>query len=152
MKTVIYARKSRGTEEELSSQVSMCKDYCDKNNYDIAEIFSEIRSSQDFERKQYTALKDYIAANTHVRVMGSLIDQIISVYTLSPFGPENKVAATSFTDIPEDVDDDFLDEVCGFPAMEHDEFVDILGYAINDLYEEDDDMDYENIDKSMFGL
>ena len=48
--------------------------------------------------------------------------------------------------------DDFLDEVCGFPAMEHDEFVDILGYAINDLYEEDDDTDYENIDKSMFGL
>lgn len=41
--------------------------------------------------------------------------------------------------------DDFLDEVCGFPALEHDEFVDILGYAINDLYEEDDDIDYDNI-------
>lgn len=26
---------------------------------------------------------------------------------------------------------DFLDEVCGFPAMPHDEFVDILGYCIN---------------------
>ena len=48
--------------------------------------------------------------------------------------------------------DDFLDEVCGFPAMEHDEFVDILGYAINDLYEEDDDIDYDNLDKSSFGL
>lgn len=41
--------------------------------------------------------------------------------------------------------DDFLDEVCGFPALEHDEFVDILGYAINDLYEDDDDIDYDNI-------
>lgn len=39
----------------------------------------------------------------------------------------------------------FLDEVCGFPAMPHDEFVDILGYAINDLYDEDDDIDYDNI-------
>ena len=48
--------------------------------------------------------------------------------------------------------DDFLDEVCGFPAMEHDEFVDILGYAINDLYEEDDDIDYDNLDKSSLGL
>lgn len=47
--------------------------------------------------------------------------------------------------------DDFLDEVCGFPAMEHDEFVDILGYAINDLYDEDDDIDYDNIDKSILG-
>lgn len=76
MKTVIYARKSRGTEEELSSQVSMCKDYCDKNNYDIAEIFSEIRSSQDFEREQYMALKDYIAANTNVRVVVTHADRL----------------------------------------------------------------------------
>lgn len=48
--------------------------------------------------------------------------------------------------------DDFLDEVCGFPAMPHDEFVDILGYAINDLYEDDSDFDFDNLDKSMFGL
>ena len=39
----------------------------------------------------------------------------------------------------------FLDEVCGFPAMPHDEYVDILGYAINDLYDEDDDIDYDNL-------
>lgn len=48
--------------------------------------------------------------------------------------------------------DDFLDEVCGFPSQPHDEFVDILGYAVNDLYEEDDDLDYEQLDKGMFGL
>lgn len=48
--------------------------------------------------------------------------------------------------------DDFLDEVCGFPSQPHDEFVDILGYAINDLYEEDEDIDFDNLDKSMFGL
>ena len=76
MKTVIYARKSRGTEEELSSQVSMCKDYCDKNNYDIAEIFSEIRSSQDFERKQYTALKNYVKENTKVRIIVTHADRL----------------------------------------------------------------------------
>ena len=51
-----------------------------------------------------------------------------------------------------DWNEDFLDEVCGFPAMEHDEFVDILGYAINDLFGDDDDMDYDNMDKTMFGL
>lgn len=47
--------------------------------------------------------------------------------------------------------EDFLDEVCGFPGMPHDEYVDILGYAINDLYEEDD-IDWDNLDKAMFGL
>lgn len=48
--------------------------------------------------------------------------------------------------------DDFLDEVCGFPSQPHDEFVDILGYAINDLYEEDSDVDFDSLDKGMFGL
>lgn len=48
--------------------------------------------------------------------------------------------------------EEFLNEVCGFPSMPHDEMVDILGYAINDLYEEDDDIDYDNLDKASFGL
>lgn len=48
--------------------------------------------------------------------------------------------------------DDFLDEVCGFPSQPHDEFVDILGYAINDLYEEDSDIDFDSLEKGMFGL
>ncbi|MCM1221763.1 MAG: phage terminase large subunit [Lachnospiraceae bacterium] len=41
--------------------------------------------------------------------------------------------------------EDFLNQVCSFPAAAHDEFVDILGYAINDLYEDDDDIDFDNI-------
>lgn len=76
MKTVIYARKSRGTEEELNNQISICKDYCNKNNYDIAEIFSEIKSSQDFEREQYIALKNYINENTNVRVIVTHADRL----------------------------------------------------------------------------
>ena len=76
MKTVIYARKSRGTEEELNNQISMCKDYCDKNNYDIAEIFSEIRSSQDIERKLYIVLMYYVKENTNVRSK-RLVKQLI---------------------------------------------------------------------------
>ena len=51
MLTVIYARKSRGTIEELNSQISICKEYCNKNSYVISEVFAEIRSSQDFERE-----------------------------------------------------------------------------------------------------
>lgn len=35
----------------------------------------------------------------------------------------------------------FLAELCGFPAQPHDEFVDILGYAINDLLRRDDGID-----------
>lgn len=47
--------------------------------------------------------------------------------------------------------EEFTTEVCGFPSLKHDEYVDILGYAINDLYE-DDDIDYDMVSKGMFGL
>ena len=76
MKTVIYARKSRGTIEELNSQIEICKDYCNKNSYVVSEVFAEIRSSQDFEREQYVALKRYIKENTHVRVVVSHADRL----------------------------------------------------------------------------
>lgn len=35
-----------------------------------------------------------------------------------------------------DWNEEFIDEVCGFPAKTHDEYVDILGYAINYFTEE----------------
>ena len=76
MLTVIYARKSRGTIEELNSQIEICKDYCNKNKYEIAEVFAEIRSSQDFERVQYIALKDYVRENTAVRVIVTHLDRL----------------------------------------------------------------------------
>ena len=76
MLTVIYARKSRGTIEELNSQIEICEDYCSKNDYTIAEVFSEIRSSQDFEREQYKALKEYIKKYTHVRVIVTHLDRL----------------------------------------------------------------------------
>ena len=76
MKTVIYARKSRGTTEELNSQISICKDYCNKNGYEIAEVFAEIKSSQDFEREQYKALKNYVKENTNVRIIITHADRL----------------------------------------------------------------------------
>lgn len=41
--------------------------------------------------------------------------------------------------------EEYLNQVCAFPAAAHDEFVDLTGYAINDLYEEDDETDYDSI-------
>ena len=39
-----------------------------------------------------------------------------------------------------DWNDEFIDEVCGFPNKPHDEYVDVLGYAINYLTSDDDDV------------
>ena len=44
--------------------------------------------------------------------------------------------------------EEFIEEVCGFPAKEHDEYVDILGYAIdyyNNAEEEDEPQDLDGV-------
>ena len=76
MLTIIYCRKSRGTQEELNNQIDICRNYCNSKNYEVSEIFSEIRSSQDFERVQYIALKNYIKENTNVRVIVTHADRL----------------------------------------------------------------------------
>lgn len=76
MKTIIYARKSRGTNEELQNQIDLCKDYCCKNNYKVAEVFAEIKSSQDFGREQYCRMMEYIKENTNVRVVATHADRL----------------------------------------------------------------------------
>lgn len=74
--TVIYCRKSRGTQEELQNQIDLCLSYCSKNNYEVSEEFAEIRSSQDFEREQYKKLKKYIKENTNVRIVVTHADRL----------------------------------------------------------------------------
>lgn len=46
--------------------------------------------------------------------------------------------------------EEFIDEVCGFPSKAHDEYVDILGYAINYLLDDDIEIP-EDID-SLFAI
>ena len=69
MVTIIYCRKSRGTSEELNSQIDICLSYCNSKNYEIAEIFSEIRSSQDFSREYYCKMLEYIKEHDDTRVV-----------------------------------------------------------------------------------
>ena len=41
--------------------------------------------------------------------------------------------------------EEFISEVCGFPAMPHDEFVDLLGYAIDHCHNDAEDLSDEEI-------
>lgn len=69
MITIIYCRKSRGTPEELQNQIDICINYCRSKNYEVSEVFSEIRSSQDFSREYYCKMMEYIKAHGDVRVI-----------------------------------------------------------------------------------
>ena len=69
MITIIYCRKSRGTPEELNSQIDICLSYCRSKNYEVSEVFAEIRSSQDFEREYYCKMLEYIKEHDDIRVV-----------------------------------------------------------------------------------
>ena len=69
METIIYCRKSRGTEEELQNQIDICESYCRSKEYEVSEIFSEVRSSQDFSREYYCKMMEYIKAHGDIRVV-----------------------------------------------------------------------------------
>ena len=69
MVTIIYCRKSRGTEEELQNQIDICLSYCSSKNYEVSEIFSEVKSSQDFSREYYCKMLEYIKAHDDTRVV-----------------------------------------------------------------------------------
>ena len=45
--------------------------------------------------------------------------------------------------------EEFVDEVCGFPNKPHDEYVDLLGYAINYLLREEEDLP-ENVESLFY--
>ena len=69
MVTIIYCRKSRGTPEELQNQIDICLSYCNSKNYEVAEIFAEIKSSQDFSREYYCKMLEYIKEHDDTRVV-----------------------------------------------------------------------------------
>jgi predicted phage terminase large subunit-like protein len=53
---------------------------------------------------------------------------------VSPFVESGRVCI-----VEGDFNEIFIDEIIGFPAKEHDEFVDLLCYAINDAFISDSD-------------
>lgn len=69
LNTIVYSRKSRGSQEELQNQIDICISYCKQKGYEVSEIFSEIESSQNFSREQYCKMIDYIKEHENTRVV-----------------------------------------------------------------------------------
>ncbi len=69
MNIIIYARKSRGSQEELQNQIDICINYCRSKNYEVSEVFAEIKSSQDFSREYYCKMMEYIKEHDDTRVV-----------------------------------------------------------------------------------
>lgn len=78
MKDVIcYARKSRVSEtDELDRQVRLVQDYCKSKNYTIKQIFSEVGSSVDADRPEYTALLNLLSSTKGCTIVVTDLDRL----------------------------------------------------------------------------
>lgn len=164
-----YNKKKKGQDNDPSGILAACRIRNNIYLYDAQQVWKEMPDLLRF-------LPDYIAAHEgnkesilHIEPKANGISVVQMLREISTLNVKETPTPTDDKEVRFRVvspriecgrvyivegswNEDFLNQVCGFPSMPHDEFVDILGYAINDLYDEDEDIDYNALDKGMFGL
>lgn len=165
-----YDEKKKKTDNDPSGIIAACRI---KNNIYITNAKKVWKTFPDLLRflPEYMNANDYDSERSTLRVEPkangkSVVQQLIDstslnvTYTPTPTDPKDvrlhaiapKVECGRVFLVEGEWNEEFIDEVCGFPAKVHDEYVDLLGYAVNFFAEDDGDIDYSNLNKSMFGL
>lgn len=164
-----YNKKKKGQDNDPSGILSACRIGNFIYLYDAQQMWKEMPDLLRFLPEYISAHEGSDESKLHVEPKANGISVVQMLKDISTLNVKETPTPTDDKEVRLRVvspriecgrvflvegswNDDFLDEVCGFPSQPHDEFVDILGYAINDLYEDDDDIDYDNIDKSSLGL
>lgn len=157
-----YNKKKVGKDNDPSGILAACRIQNNIYLYDAQSVYKEMPDLLRF-------LPDYISAhkgnnesklNIEPKANGvSVVQMLREISTLNvketPTPTEDKEVRLRVVSpriecgrvfiVEGSWNEEFLNQVCAFPATSHDEFVDVLGYAINDLYEEDEDVDYDEI-------
>lgn len=157
-----YNKKKVGKDNDPSGILAACRIQNNIYLYDAQSVYKEMPDLLRF-------LPDYISAhkgnnesklNIEPKANGvSVVQMLREISTLNvketPTPTEDKEVRLRVVSpriecgrvfiVEGSWNEEFLNQVCAFPATSHDEFVDVLGYAINDLYEEDEDIDYDEI-------
>lgn len=115
-----------------------------KNFPDLIKFLPEFMRSCDADPNSTLRVEPKANGISLVQTLES-ISEINCVRTPSPTDSKAdrlhavspKIEAGRVWIVEGDWNDEFIDEVCGFPTRLHDEYVDILGYAIN-YFESDD--------------
>ncbi|MCQ2299719.1 MAG: phage terminase large subunit [Bacteroidales bacterium] len=164
-----YSKKKKNSDNDPSGILAACRI---KNNiylYDAQKVYKDMPDLLRF-LPEYAAAHGYDDESIlHIepRANGESVVQMIEEYSTmnvkrTPSPTDEK--AVRFKAVSPRIEcgrvyiveggwnEEFLAEVCSFPNAPHDEYVDILGYAINDLMKDDDDIDWSDFSKSMFGL
>ena len=163
-----YDEKKKKTDNDPSGIIAACKI---KNNIYITHAKKVWKSFPDLLRflPEYLYANDYDDMRSTLRVEpkanGKSVVQQLEVstklnvtYTPTPTDAKDvrlhavapKVECGRVFLVDGEWNEEFIDEVCGFPAKAHDEYVDLLGYAIN--YFMEDDMELPEDVDSIFGI
>lgn len=152
-----YDEKKKKTDNDPSGIIAACKI---KNNIYITHAKKVWKSFPDLLRflPEYMYANDYDSSLSTLRVEPkangkSVVQQLEDsttlnvTYTPTPTDAKDvrlhaiapKVECGRVFLVEGEWNEEFIDEVCGFPAKAHDEYVDLLGYAVN--YFMDDELD-----------
>lgn len=155
-----YNKRKKGQDNDPSGILAACRIKGNIYLYDAMRVWKEMPDLLRFLPQYIAAHKGNDESILHIEPKAngiSVVQMLREVSTLNvkqtPTPTEDKEVRLRVVSpriecgrvfiVEGSWNEDFLDEVCGFPSQPHDEMVDILGYAINDLYEDDDDIDYD---------
>ena len=163
-----YDEKKKKTDNDPSGIIAACKI---KNNIYITHAKKVWKSFPDLLRflPEYMYANDYDSSLSTLRVEPkangkSVVQQLEDstslnvTYTPTPTDAKDvrlhaiapKVECGRVFLVEGEWNEEFIDEVCGFPTKVHDEYVDLLGYAVN--YFMDDDMDLPDDVDALFSI
>ena len=153
-----YDEKKKKTDNDPSGIIAACKI---KNNIYITHAKKVWKSFPDLLRflPEYMYANDYDSSYSTLRVEPkangkSVVQQLEDstdlnvTYTPTPTDSKDvrlhaiapKVECGRVYLVEGEWNEDFIDEVSGFPTKVHDEYVDLLGYAVNYFTEDDTEM------------
>lgn len=104
-KAIIYCRVSTVMQEEndsLNNQIKQCKEYCHNKGLIVTQIFSDVESGTNDDRKEYLKLKEEIINNTFdvlvVYETSRISRKMIELLTFLNLLQENEIAFISVTE------------------------------------------------------
>lgn len=163
-----YDEKKKKTDNDPSGIIAACKI---KNNIYITHAKKVWKSFPDLLRflPEYMYANDYDDTYSTLRVEPkangkSVVQQLEDstslnvTYTPTPTDAKDvrlhaiapKVECGRVYLVEGEWNEEFIDEVCGFPTKVHDEYVDLLGYAVN--YFTDDDIEIPDDVDALFSI
>lgn len=140
----IYITNARKVNMTFPDLIRFIPRWCEDNGYDeSSRIMIEPKANG-------ISVIDQLRENTQLNVMRTPTPKEgkeTRLYSASPAIEAGRVALVEGPWI-----DEFIDEVCGFPAKVHDEYVDVLVYAINHYHGTriTEDEDYEQLEAILY--